>query len=63
MPKTKTNSGAKKRFKMTGKNKLMCKHVGMRHNLGKKTVKQKRKLGNFMEVSKADKPRMLQLLS
>lgn len=63
MPKTKTNSGASKRFKMTGRKKLVCKHVGMRHNLRKKTVKQKRKLGNLMEVSRADRPRMLQLLS
>ena len=63
MPKTKTNSAAKKRFKRTGNGALVCGHIGMRHNLRKKTNKQKRKLGHAMLVSKADTPNILKLLS
>ena len=33
MPKQKTHSGAKKRFKVTGSGKLMKQQAGMRHNL------------------------------
>ena len=62
MPKTKTKSAAKKRFKITGSGKLLVRHVGMRHNLGKMTIKQKRRLGKKMVVSAADRPRMLRLL-
>ncbi len=37
MPKMKTNSGAKKRFKVTGTGKIVHKKAGKRHNLGKKS--------------------------
>ena len=33
MPKQKTHSGAKKRFKVTGSGKIMKQQAGMRHNL------------------------------
>ena len=32
MPKQKTHSGAKKRFKVTGSGKIMKQQAGMRHN-------------------------------
>ena len=41
MPKMKTNSSAKKRFKVTGTGKLKRSHAGKRHNLRKKTKKAK----------------------
>ncbi len=44
MPKVKTNSGAKKRFALTGTGKLKRKHAFHSHILTKKTKKQKRNL-------------------
>ena len=44
MPKIKTNSGAKKRFALTGTGKIKRKHAFHSHILTKKTKKQKRKL-------------------
>ena len=44
MPKVKTNSGAKKRFRLTGKGKIKRHHAFHRHILTKKTTKQKRNL-------------------
>ena len=54
MPKQKTKSSAKKRFKYTGTGKLMRKQVGVRHNLRKKTTKSKRMLTKKVVVTKAD---------
>ena len=42
MPKIKTNSGAKKRFALTGTGKIKRKHAYKSHILTKKTKKQKR---------------------
>ena len=44
MPKLKTNSGAKKRFTLTGTGKIKRKHAYHSHILTKKTKKQKRNL-------------------
>ena len=44
MPKIKTNSGAKKRFALTGTGKIKRKHAFKSHILTKKTKKQKRNL-------------------
>lgn len=54
MPKVKTKSGAKKRFKLTGTGKVRMKHAYKRHILTKKETKQKRNLGNAAYVSDAD---------
>ena len=43
MPKIKTNSGAKKRFALTGTGKIKRKHAFKSHILTKKTKKQKKK--------------------
>lgn len=45
MPKMKSNSGAKKRFKVTGTGKIKRKKAGKSHILTKKTSKRKRNLG------------------
>lgn len=50
----KTNSGAKKRFALTGSGKIKRKHAFKSHILTKKTKKQKRNLGHFSLVSHAD---------
>ena len=47
MPKVKTNSGAKKRFTLTGTGKVKRKHAFHSHILTKKTKKQKR---NFVHT-------------
>jgi large subunit ribosomal protein L35 len=54
MPKMKTNSGAKKRFSLTGTGKIKRKHAFKRHILTKKTKKQKLALTHDAIVSKAD---------
>jgi len=62
MPKMKTHSGAKKRFKKTGSGKLLQRHSFTSHNLGKKPAKRKRHLGRPVEVAKPDRKRVERLL-
>ncbi len=45
MPKMKTHSGAKKRFKVTATGKVRGRHAFTSHILEKKSPKQKRALG------------------
>jgi len=54
MPKMKTKSSAKKRFKVTGSGKIKRKHAFKSHILTKKTKKQKRNLTKDGLVHKAD---------
>ena len=54
MPKMKTHSGAKKRFKLTGSGKVKFKRANMRHILTKHSSKVKRKLRNSSTLSPAD---------
>ncbi len=46
MPKMKTNSSAKKRFKITGTGKVKRAKAFKNHILTKKSTKRKRALGN-----------------
>ena len=54
MPKQKTHSGAKKRFKITGSGKLKKQQAGMRHNLEVKSSRRTRRLNQDHVLSKAD---------
>lgn len=63
MPKMKTNSGAKKRFTLTGSGKIKRKHAYKRHILTKKTTKQKRALTHDSLVHKSDVTNVLKLLA
>ena len=54
MPKMKTNSGAKKRFVLTGSGKIKRKHAYKSHILTKKTTKRKRNLTHFTTVAECD---------
>lgn len=54
MPKVKTNSSAKKRFKVTGTGKITHQKSFKRHILTKKTKKRKRNLRKDGEVDKAN---------
>ena len=56
MPKIKTKSSAKKRFKLTASGKIKRKHAFKSHILTKKGTKQKRNLTHTALVSKADAP-------
>lgn len=54
MPKVKTNSSAKKRFKLTGSGKIKRKHAFKSHILTKKETKQKRNLTHTTLVNQSD---------
>ena len=60
MPKLKTHSGAKKRFKVTKNGKVLRGHANKSHILNKKTTKRKRTL---RQVSVADKTNVAQVKS
>ena len=62
MAKLKTNSGAKKRFTLTGSGKLKRKHAYHSHILTKKTKKQKRNLDHFAILEQDDLKRVKELL-
>jgi large subunit ribosomal protein L35 len=62
MPKIKTNSGAKKRFALTGTGKIKRKHAFKSHILTKKTKKQKRNLTHTGLVAKSDEKNVRQML-
>ncbi len=62
MPKMKTHSSAKKRFKVTGSGKLKRHHANSSHLMRKKTKKRKLKLRHATLVSTADEKRMKLLL-
>jgi large subunit ribosomal protein L35 len=54
MPKQKTHSGSKKRFKVTGSGKIMKQQAGMRHNLEVKSSHRKRRLNEDQVLAPAD---------
>jgi large subunit ribosomal protein L35 len=54
MPKQKTVSAAKKRFKLTGTGKIKRKHAFKSHILTKKSTKRKRNLTHSTLVSDGD---------
>ncbi len=62
MPKMKSNSGAKKRFKFTGSGKIKRKKAYKRHILTKKSSNRKRDLGKSTLVHKADEKSVKDLL-
>ena len=62
MAKIKTNSGAKKRFALTGTGKIKRKHAYHSHILPKKTKKQKRNLDHFAILAKTDVAKEKELL-
>ena len=63
MPKVKTKSGAKKRFKLTGTGKIKRKHAFKSHILTKKETKQKRNLTHMTLVHKSDEKNVKHMLN
>lgn len=62
MPKVKTNSGAKKRFTLTGTGKIKRQHAYHSHILTKKTKKQKRNLDHVALVDRTNVKQVRELL-
>jgi large subunit ribosomal protein L35 len=62
MPKQKTHSGAKKRFKVTGSGKITHEQANRRHLMESKSSKRTRKLASDEVVSKADTKRVKKML-
>ena len=62
MPKMKSHSGAKKRFKVTSSGKLRGRHAMTSHHRVKKNAKRQRRLSQDLVVSKDDAPRVRKLL-
>ncbi|EIM75010.1 50S ribosomal protein L35 [Nitritalea halalkaliphila LW7] len=62
MPKVKTKSSAKKRFKLTGTGKIRRKHAYKSHILTKKATKRKRNLTKMGEVHESDVNRVKDML-
>jgi large subunit ribosomal protein L35 len=62
MPKMKTHSGAKKRFRKTATGKLRARHSFSSHKLEKKSPKRKRHFAEPVEVSRQDRRRVTRLL-
>jgi large subunit ribosomal protein L35 len=62
MPKMKTHSGAKKRFKLTGAGKVRARHSFSSHILEKKSPKRKRTLAKPVILSDHDTPRVKKML-
>jgi len=54
MPKQKTQSGAKKKFKVTGTGKLLRRNAGQSHNLEHKSPKRKRAFSKDLPVAPAN---------
>ncbi|CAB4545618.1 unannotated protein [freshwater metagenome] len=58
MPKMKTHSGAKKRFKITGSGKITRRKAGLNHILEKKSPKTKRHLEGDYVLAPGDAARV-----
>jgi large subunit ribosomal protein L35 len=62
MPKMKTHSGAKKRFRKTATGKLRGRRANSSHILEKKPPKRKRRFARPVEISAPDRKRVRTLL-
>jgi large subunit ribosomal protein L35 len=62
MPKMKTHSGAKKRFRVTATGKFRARHAFTSHIRGKKSAERKRRLNRPLEVARSDRREVRDLL-
>jgi large subunit ribosomal protein L35 len=62
VPKQKTKSSAKKRFKVTGSGKILRRNAMKSHNLEKKSAKRKRDFARDADIAPADKREARRLL-
>ena len=62
MPKNKTHSGAKKRFRITGSGKVMREQANKRHLLEHKSSRRTRRISTDQPVAAVDVPKIKKLL-
>lgn len=62
MPKMKTHSGAKKRFKVSGTGKLSRRSANLNHIMEKKSSRRVRRLSGYSPVSHSDSGRINRML-
>ena len=62
MPKMKSHSGSKKRFKVTATGKVQARHAFSSHILEKKSPKRKRGFRKPVAISDHDAPRIKKML-
>ncbi|AKT51665.1 50S ribosomal protein L35 [Arsenicicoccus cauae] len=62
MPKNKTHSGAKKRFRLTGSGKVMRERAHHVHKFEERAKRQTRRLVPDVVVAKADEKKIKRLL-
>ncbi len=62
MPKNKTHSGTKKRFRLTGSGKVMREQANRRHLLEGKSSTRTRRLSMDVETAKTDIKKVKRLL-
>jgi large subunit ribosomal protein L35 len=62
MPKVKTRSSVRKKFKVTGSGKVLRRPAMRSHNLEKKSSKRKRGFRKDREVTGADRGRVKKML-
>jgi len=63
MPKMKTHSGAKKRFKLSGSGKVLRERANLRHLLEHKSSRRTRRLSGNAVVAPADAKKIKKLLA
>lgn len=63
MPKQKTHSGAKKRFRVTRKGKVLTRQRNRAHILEKKSSRRKRRLDGYSAVDGQDAKRIKRMLN
>lgn len=62
MPKQKTHKGAKKRFKVTKRGKVIARKPGYHHKLTKKSASKKRQARKGIKLEKANKKKVKRML-
>jgi large subunit ribosomal protein L35 len=62
MPKMKTHSGAKKRFRVTGTGKVLRRRANRNHLLEHKPTKRTRRLDGDVVIAKSDEKKIKKLL-
>ena len=62
MPKMKTHSGSRKRFRITGTGKILRQKANRRHYLEHKPTTRTRRLEGLTDLSAADRKRIKKLL-
>lgn len=63
MPKNKSHSGARKRFRVTGTGKVLRRQAHRNHYLQHKPSQRKRRLDRDVEVSRSDRKNIRRMIN